>query len=224
MNLLSRCSHWLTGSCDSAGDYTRYYYGSDESVFTVYDPSLGFTTGGGWFYWPDTDDGDYPGDKTNFGFNMKYNKKQTNLQGSFLLMRHTITGENYRVKSNALDKTLAIGAAVDEFSLYDWAAFSGKSTYRAPGVDNEGNYPFLVYVEDHGEQGCSQDPSDEFWIEVKDKDGNVVLEVDDNVVGGLDEPDSDPAGLDGSDGDDTPIECGNIYVPHGKGGKGGGKP
>jgi hypothetical protein len=32
-----------------------------EDVLVVYDPSLGFTTGGGWFYWPGT------GEKTNFG-------------------------------------------------------------------------------------------------------------------------------------------------------------
>ena len=29
-----------------------YYTGAGEDVLVVYDPSLGFTTGGGWFYWP----------------------------------------------------------------------------------------------------------------------------------------------------------------------------
>ena len=38
-----------------------YYTGESDDVFTVFDPSLGYTTGGGWFYWPDTQD------KTNFG-------------------------------------------------------------------------------------------------------------------------------------------------------------
>ena len=37
--------------------------------------------------------------------------------------------------------------------------------------------PLLVYVEDHGEQGYNQNLSDEFWSEVKDGDGAVVLEV-----------------------------------------------
>ena len=41
-------------------------------MLVVYDPSLGFTTGGGWFIWPDGS-----GDKTNFGYTMKYNKKAT---------------------------------------------------------------------------------------------------------------------------------------------------
>ena len=77
---------------DGTSDTTRYYAGSDEDVFTVYDPSLGFITGGGWFYWPDTCSRDNPededcngvylGDKTNFGFNLKYNKKRKNALGS----------------------------------------------------------------------------------------------------------------------------------------------
>lgn len=204
---------------------TIYYYGFDEGVLVVYDPSLRFTTGGGWFYWPGTcaeieegvcDPDGYPGDKTNFGYNMKYNKPRTKVQGNLLLMRHTETDENHKVKSNALDG-LAIGAGSDGAGDYGWAAFSGKSTYRAPGADTEGNHPFLVYVEDHNDQGCNQDPSDEFWIEVKDQDGIVVLEVNG--------PDSDPAGPDAdTDGDDVPINCGNIVVPHEDGGKGNGKP
>ena len=207
-------------------DTTRYYTGSDDGVLSIFDPSLGFTTGGGWFYWPDTADAGlitcgedgYAGDKTNFGFNMKYNKKKTNVQGSLLLQRHTVdancegTGK-YRVKSNALDG-LSVGDASDDNGAYGWAAFGGKSVFSEPGIDGSGNNPFLVYVEDHDEQGCNQDPSDDFWIEVKDKDGIVVLEVNG--------PDSDPAGEDGADGDDEAIQCGNIIVPHKSGGKNGG--
>ena len=150
--------------------------------------------------------------------------KKTNVQGSLLLQRHTVDADcleagKYRVKSNALGG-LAIGEAEDDTGDYGWAAFSGKSVFSAPNAEAEGNHPFLVYVEDHGSQGGSQDPADEFWIEVKDKDkdkdGNVVLEVNG--------PDSDPAGEDGADSDDGPIENGNIIVPHETGKKGGGKP
>jgi hypothetical protein len=209
----------VVASVDGASDTTRYYAGSDDGgVLVVYDPSLGFTTGGGWFYWPGTADPDlltcgedgYPGDKTNFGFNMKYNKKMTNVQGSLLLQRHTVDANcegagKYRVKSNALNG-LSIGDATDDTGEYGWAAFSGKSVFNEPNADSEGNHPFLVYVEDHGDQGGGQDPADEFWIEVQDKDGNVVLEVNG--------PDSVPAGEDGADGDDEPIHNGNIVVPH----------
>ena len=209
----------VVASVDGATETTRYYAGSDDGgVLVVYDPSLGFTTGGGWFYWPGTADPEltacgedgYPGDKTNFGYNMKYNKKMTNIQGSLLLQRHTVD-ENcegagkYRVKSNAL-RGLSIGDATDDTGDYGWAVFSGKSVFNEPNADAEGNHPFVVYVEDHDDQGGDQNPADEFWIKVEDKDGNVVLEVNG--------PDSDPAGEDGSDGDDTPIENGNIIVPH----------
>ena len=132
--------------------------GTAESVFTVYDPSLGFTTGGGWFYWPDTED------KTNFGFTVKYNKKGNKAQGSLLLIRHTDEG-NFRVKSNAM-QALSVG----EGDGFGWASFSGKATYREPGWPEPiGNYYFLTYVEDWGEPGVS----DRFWIEVQDSDGVI---------------------------------------------------
>lgn len=221
-------SAWVDGLSDT----TIYYYGeTDESVFVVFDASLGFTTGGGWFYWPGSADpqlsscgeGGYAGDKTNFGFNMKYNKKHKNVQGNLLLMRHVVDSEcldagRYKVKSSRLDG-MGLGDA-DDGNPYGWATFSGKAGFREPGLDNEGNHSFLAYVEDHNDQGCNQDPSDEFWIEVKDKDGIVVLEING--------PNSDPAGDDETDGDDEPIECGNIIVPQNPGdkskGKGKGKP
>ena len=58
----------------------------------------------------------YPGDKTNFGYTMKYNKKATKMQGSLLLIRHTADGPKYRVKCNALD-----GLALGEDSSFRWA-------------------------------------------------------------------------------------------------------
>src|SRR5207244_6780788 len=68
-----------------------YYKGSWEDVVTVYDPSLGFTTGGGTIAWPGT------GEKTNFGYTMKYNRNLTNVQGSLLLIRHVADGSIYRM-------------------------------------------------------------------------------------------------------------------------------
>jgi VCBS repeat-containing protein len=213
---------------DGLSDKTRYYVGFDEGVLVIFDPSLGFITGGGWFLWPGSEDpaltacgpDGYAGDRTNIGFNFKYNKgKKKQPQGSLLVMRHTVDAacvgtDSYKVKSNALDG-LSVGDGEDADGGYGWAAVFGKATFREPGMDSEGNHTFLLYTEDHGEQGCSQDPADEFWIQVKDKDGVIVLEVNG----------SDPAGPDPeTDGDDEPIVCGNIVVPHETGGKGKGKP
>jgi hypothetical protein len=163
-----------------------YYSGSGQDVLVINDPSLGFTTGGGWFYWPGTSD------KTNFGYTMKYNKKGKNAKGNLLLIRHLADDTIYRIKSNAVNG-LALGTA----GTFSWASFSGKATYQEPGwPDPIGNHRFVAYVEDHGEPGAG---ADRFWIEVKDKDGNIVtLSMD------------PPAELNG-----TLLEGGNIVVPHG---------
>ena len=171
-----------------------YYTGTGEDVLVVYDPSLGFTTGGGWFYWPGTEDASlgYPGDKTTLGYTMKYNRNGARIRGSLLLIRHLPDGSIFRVKSNALNG-LALGEVADEFA---WASFSGRSTYLEPGwPEPKGNHTFVAYTEDHSEPGAG---SDRFWIEVKDRDGNVtVLSVDREAV--------DNAAL---------MNSGNIVVPH----------
>jgi PKD repeat protein len=165
------------------GDY--YQGNTDEDVVVVYDPSLGFTTGGGWFAWPGT------GERTTFGYTMKYNKKATNVQGSMVVIRRAADGERYRLKSNAI-----FGLALGETSEMGWASFLGKATYLEPGMaEAEGNHTFMVYVEDRGEPGAG---SDRFWIEVMDKGGNPVALS-------FDRP---------ADGNAVELGGGNIVVPH----------
>ena len=187
-----------------------YYTGSGEDVLVVYDTSLGFTTGGGWFYWPDTADEatGYAGDKTNVGYTMSYNKKGQKVKGNLVMIRHLADGSIYRVKSNALSG-LALGTSNDGED-FGWASFSGKSTYREPGwADAVGNHTFIVYVEDHGTPGADVD---RFWIEIRDKDGALI-----DASSMLASADTNAVFLGG----------GNIVVPHDGGngkGKGGGKP
>jgi hypothetical protein len=165
-----------------------YYAGNGEDVLVVYDPSLGFTTGGGSFFWPGT------GETTSFGFTMEYNKKGKNVKGSMLLIRHVSEDSRYQVKSNAL-YGLALGE--DPSVPFGWASFSGKSTYLEPGwPDPIGNHEFIVYVEDRNEPGTGVD---RFWIEVYDKDGNVI------DVMSMDRP---------TDGHTETLGGGNIVVPH----------
>ena len=168
-----------------------YYTGTGEDVLTVYDPSLGFTTGGGWFYWPGTSD------KTNLGFTMKYNPNGTKVKGSLLLIRHLADGSIFRLKSNALHG-LALGDSSDSEGSFGWATFSGKATYFEPGwPEPEGNHEFLVYIEDRNDPGSD---NDRFWIEVLDKDGEIVPALSMNR-----EPIDNAEDLGG----------GNIVVPHG---------
>ncbi len=173
------------------GSAEFFYSGSNEDVLVVFDPSLGFTTGGGHFDWPGT------GDRTNFGYTMKYNKKQTTIQGSLLVIRHLPDGSKYRIKSNAL-YGLSIGSEFD----YGWASFSGRNTYLDPSmVEPQGNHEFLVYVEDYGEPGAG---IDRFWLRIFDKDDDVIVDIS------MDKPATTNA---------ETIVGGNIVVPHKTGGR-----
>jgi uncharacterized repeat protein (TIGR02543 family) len=170
-----------------------YQAAQGEDVFVVYDPSLGFTTGGGWFYWPGTND------KTNFGYTMKYTKKGTSVQGSLLVIRHLSDGSGviYRIKSNALD-----GLAITSTGTPGIATFSGKCTYIGPdsAVDlygnlvNEGGRQFTVYVEDGDNPG---DLPDKFWFSVLG--GEFSLDDGDNKA---------------ETAEVQTIIGGNIVVPH----------
>ena len=173
-----------------------YYTATGQGAFTVYDPSLGHTTGGGWFYWPGSDDPEtgYPGDRTNFGYTMKYGRNGKTLKGNLLMIRHLRDGTMYRLKSNALD-ALALGE--DPTVPMGWASFSGKATYLDPTMtDAEGNHSFLVYVEDLDEPGTG---TDRFWIKVNDKNRDVIAESS------FDETAAANA---------TTISGGNIVAPH----------
>ena len=182
-----------------------YYNGFGDDTLVVYDPSLGFTTGGGWFFWPDTEVYDesgnliYRGNRTTFGYTMKYNKQGTKVQGSLLMIRHLADGTIHRIKSNAL-YGLAVSSTKDP---YGWASFAGKSTYQAPDwLEPEGNYEFTVYVEDHREPNDTSTDRDLVWIEVRDKDGKVVAAL------------SLPREADGSTVSAVTLENGNIVAPH----------
>ncbi|MFC2023205.1 hypothetical protein ACFLT5_00510, partial [Chloroflexota bacterium] len=164
-----------------------YYAGEGYDGFTVFDPSLGFATGGGWFYWPDTTE------KANFGFTMKYNKKATNVQGNLLVIRHHADGTISRLKSNALG-----GLALKDSNGCGIATFSGKSTYVTwdpeaneglGGYVSTGRNRFSVYAEDCNDPGTGVDS---FWVRGVDK---LVMEM--------------PA-YEHS----VAIEGGNVAVPH----------
>jgi hypothetical protein len=164
----------------SATPAGAYYAGGAEDVLTIYDPSLGFTTGGGTVAWPGG------GERTTFGFTIKYNKGGTNPQGSLVVVRHMADGSTYRVKSNALDG-LALSPST---SGTGYATFSGKATYLEPGwATAQGNVGFAVYVEDNNEPGADVD---RFWLQ---------------VTGGMGMPGPGP-------GNAQALAGGNVVVPH----------
>ena len=134
----------------------NYYAGSSLDEFTVYDPSLGFATGGGKFF---------QGDRVNFGFVMKYNKSGSSLKGSFVAVRHHPDGTVSRIKSNALGNL-----ALQNLNSCGVANFDGKATYTtwdrtansgAGGYVNSGGNSFRVQANDCNEPGTG---ADSIWI------------------------------------------------------------
>jgi hypothetical protein len=174
------------------------YYVADpvSDVIVIYDPSLGFTTGGGWFIWP-ADGSALAGAKTNFGYTMKYNSKATNIQGGFLLIAHLADGSIYRIKSNALS-----GLSIDKNTCI--ATFSGKCTFMYPnptsGLDpiNVGGKQFFVWVKDIADPGAG---ADQIWLTTLTGIPGVSFSTDTNTNGQY------------ADGEQRIIEQGNIFVP-----------
>ena len=184
-----------TGTVTLDNNYFTAY--PDEDVLVVYDPSLGFTTGGGWFYWPQ--DGSGPaGAKTNFGYTMKYNKQGKNIQGNLLVIAHLEDGSIYRIKSNALD-----GLALGSTGNVGWASFSGKCTYTFPVPDGDpvtrGGQEFMVYVTGSdtlaGVKGT-------FWFTVLGQPFTLDKNGDRQAAG-----------------ESQTLQGGNIFVPHTPGAK-----
>jgi hypothetical protein len=146
-------------SVDVRMDPANTYYQAppaDTAALVVYDPSAGFTVGGGWVM-----DG---GAKGNLGFTVKYLKSGT-IQGQALYVYRSgdvVT----RVKSNTM-RWLVING--------NTAVFRGKAT-----VNDVGNYTFEIRVVDNGELGSS----DTFAIKIWRPDGTLLHEVPATTLGG----------------------------------------
>jgi hypothetical protein len=138
----------------------NYFQGTGLGALVVYNPSLGFTTGGGWYTDPISH---Y---RYNFGFNAKI-LKSGQVQGSLLTIAHKPAGI-YELKSNSMG---GLVTAKDPTNTFWTATFSGKATYSVPpnqpllwcGDRKCGDYRFTTYVEDRKEPGGGYD---KFWIEV----------------------------------------------------------
>jgi hypothetical protein len=140
-----------------------YYYRNntaDNTVVVVYKPTGDFITGGGHVV-PDKSTGAYKSDagtRTNFGFNVKYNKKGANLQGNMnIVFRRTETDgllHTYQIKANAL-LSLGVNAANP---LRQTAQFSSKAnltdvTNPAAPIAKGGNKTIYVNMIDNGDPG-----------------------------------------------------------------------
>ena len=132
----------------------NYYTGAGDSVLAVYDPSLGFVTGGGTVM--------HNGVVSNFGFNVKY-LSNGKVQGNALYIEHRATGD-VMLKSNAMGSLSIVKNSSSSYS----AIILGKAT-----LNGVGNYSFQVYATDNGEPGTG----DQFGLQVKSPSGQVVNDL-----------------------------------------------
>jgi len=130
---------------------------SDEGVVNVILPNqTNFITGGGHLTLTSSAGTYYgaPGSKNNYGFNVKYNKSGTNLQGNVnIIIRRGSTV--YQFKSNSLNNLTVTAPA---------ATFTGKANGQSWNVSNPsvitplgGNMTLQLQMHDVAEPGAGVD-------------------------------------------------------------------
>jgi subtilisin family serine protease len=127
----------------------NFYQGTGDTVFTVYDPSLGFVAGGGQLI--------HNGYKATVGVNIKY-LKSGNAQGSLLYIEHRPTG-NVVVKSNSMGTMAIVG---------NEAIPTGKAN-----LNGSGNHGFIARIIDNGEPGSA----DRFGLRVTSPSGAILIDL-----------------------------------------------
>lgn len=171
------------GSADSTsytiGIIVNNYYtrdaSADNAVVTVSKPlGTNFITGGGYLVLSNSE-GQKAGDdgtKNNFGFNVKFNKAGTNLQGNIntIIRRTEPDGLHvYQVKGNAMTSLLATPTAKPTAATFNGKANIKDITDPLNPISVDGNAALQVTMKDNGEPGST----DTIGITVWNKAGGL---------------------------------------------------
>ena len=144
---------------DKDEGYYMRNHASDNTLITVYKPVGDFITGGGYIR-PDNSAGEYAstdGLKTNFGFNVGYNKKGNKLKGhmNILFRIEQIDGvHTYQIKGNAI-QTLGVDISDPDAKFAEFitkANLTDVTNPQAP-IALGGNLILKVELTDRGEPG-----------------------------------------------------------------------
>jgi hypothetical protein len=167
------------GSADSA-NYTigievyNYYtrnHTNDDTVVTVSKSMNNFITGGG-FIVNQSSAGicsGAAGSKTNFGFNVKYNKSLTNLQGNMnIIVRSAVSctpgyegPRVYQIKANAMNN-LTVNSSTRVATFTSKANIQDVTDPLNP-ISIGGNGTLRVTMDDNGEPGRTDTIGITFW-------------------------------------------------------------
>jgi len=149
-----------------SGYYTRNST-DDDTVVTLAQPiESNFITGGGSVTLRNSA-GLMPGavgSKSNFGFNVKYNKNGTNLQGNVDIMVRN-SGHTYKIKGNVL---LSLGVFVKHANFTGKASIQDVTDPNNP-ISIDGNATLQMWMTDNSALGIS----DTLGIQVLNKNGGL---------------------------------------------------
>ncbi|MBD0255972.1 MAG: T9SS type A sorting domain-containing protein, partial [Cytophagales bacterium] len=154
------------------------FYQADEENFVVnvYKPLNDFITGGGHII-PTASAGTYASDagrKTNFGFNVRYNKTGKNLQGNIntIFRRKEADGivHVYQIKGNSMTSlSVNAGVATAKTAIFNGKANMTDITNPLMPVPLGGNLTLQVTMTDKGEPGVN----DQIGITVYNNAGGI---------------------------------------------------
>ena len=143
---------------------------TDNSIVTVSQPLSNFITGGGYLVLQNSS-GQYPGSagtKMNFGFNVKFNKNLTNLQGHVnIIIRNG--GKTYQIKSTATD-SLVVNVTKGTAMFTSKCTITDITNPLSP-IGLAGGVPLQISMTDKGEPG----KDDTFAVTVWDKSNKLLF-------------------------------------------------
>jgi hypothetical protein len=151
-------------------------------VINVYRNEGEFITGGGYIVLSENAIGEYSGDvgsKMNFGFNIKYNKKGTNLQGKlkgFIRQTKDDGRHVYKIQTNS---TTMLAVEPDNDPDTGKAVFTAKANIQdvtdpTNPISLDGGLTLQATVDDQGEPGSE----DRISFTLRDSSGNIVFSSD----------------------------------------------
>ncbi|MBK5272059.1 MAG: T9SS type A sorting domain-containing protein, partial [Bacteroidia bacterium] len=151
----------------------------DNTVVTIYKPVGDFITGGGYIV-PTLSIGSMKSDvgrKTNFGFNVKFNKKGNNLQGNMNIIFRRTESDNivhvYQIKANAM-QSLGVNATNATRQTAEYVSKTNITDITNPLSPSSlgGNKYLYVKMTDNGEPGNKDSIS---FVLVNGNDDPTVL-------------------------------------------------
>lgn len=147
------------------------------AVINVYLPQNEFITGGGYIKVGNNSVGEMPAGadtRANFGFNVKYTKKGTQLQGNINYIFRKFEEYDQRVHVYQVKGNSMTNLSVSSEGSIKTSVFNGKCNLTdlttGLSVDGTGNSTMQVVLADKGEPGTN----DEYGITVWKSDGTVL--------------------------------------------------